>query len=42
MPSEIKDKDKYYMFSLLCGMQIVEQMINYNKTETDSQIWRTN
>ena len=36
------EKDKYSELSLTCGISKIKQMNEYNKTETDSQIWRTN
>ena len=44
MLSEISqtEKDKYCTFSLICGIENkTKQKIKYNKTETDSQIQRT-
>ena len=39
MLSEVKsDKDKYYMFLLIRGIQKIKQMNEYTKTEIDSQI----
>ena len=36
------EKDKYCMISLVCGIQKLQQTSEYNKKETDSQIYRTN
>ena len=36
--SEVSQKDKYPMISLICGIWNMTQM---NRTETDSQTWRT-
>ena len=44
MLSEISwaERDKYYMLSLICGISKMKQVNEYNKTETDSQIEKTN
>ena len=42
MLSEMSEKDKYYMISLICGIYKIKQMNEYNKTKTDSQIQKTN
>ena len=44
MVSEVSqaDKDKYCVFSPICGVLRIKQTNEYNKTETDSQIQRTN
>ena len=31
------EKDKYCILSLICGIQKIKQMNDYNKRETDSQ-----
>ena len=36
-----KERDKYCLISLTCGIQKIQQTSEYNKTETDSQIQRT-
>ena len=36
------EKDKYCMFSLICRIWKLKQINEYNKTETDSQIQKTN
>ena len=36
------ETDKYCITSLMCGVQKIKQMNVYDKTETDSQIQRTN
>ena len=40
MLSEIsqKEKDKYYMISLICGTKKIKQTSEHNKKEADSQI----
>ena len=42
MFSEISqtEEDKYSMLSLICGVQKIKQMNDYNNTEKDSQIQR--
>ena len=44
MLSEISqtEKDKCYMFPLICGILKIKQTDEYNKTETDSLIQRIN
>ena len=37
-----KEKDKYCIISLICGIQKIKQTSEYNKKETDSQTYRTN
>ena len=36
------EKNKYCMFSLIHGIYKIKQMNEYNTTEIDSQIYRTN
>ena len=37
MLSEVSqmEKDNYFLLSLICGIWIIKQMNDYNKTETD-------
>ena len=36
------ENDKYYMILLVCGIQKVKQLNEHSKTDTESQIHRTN
>ena len=37
---QIGEKNKYCIISLICGTEKIQQISEYNKTETDSQMQR--